>query len=50
MSVDAELEEFPDTVPSLLSALLSQERVLEADIEKVLNELQNDLRWILPFL
>ncbi|TRX89955.1 hypothetical protein FHL15_009227 [Xylaria flabelliformis] len=42
--LDTELDESPEAASVLSSTLLSHNRVLEADIEVLLNELQEDLR------
>ncbi|KAI0865909.1 hypothetical protein F4860DRAFT_458178 [Xylaria cubensis] len=42
--LDTELNESPEAASVLSSTLLSQKRVLEADIEALLNDLQEDLR------
>ncbi|KAI3320818.1 hypothetical protein HD806DRAFT_505075 [Xylariaceae sp. AK1471] len=44
--LDTELDESPDTAVSLISTLLSQKRVLEAEIGRILNDLQDDLRTL----
>ncbi|KAI0467376.1 hypothetical protein F4859DRAFT_494186 [Xylaria cf. heliscus] len=44
--LDTELVESPDTACSLISTLLSQQQILEADMEAILNDLQGDLRTL----
>ncbi|KAI0546704.1 hypothetical protein F4679DRAFT_403678 [Xylaria curta] len=44
--LDTELDESPEVASTLSSTLLSQQRVLTADIETILNDLQDDLRTL----
>ncbi|KAI0540336.1 hypothetical protein GGR58DRAFT_460959 [Xylaria digitata] len=44
--LDTELDDSPDTALTIASTLLSKKRVMQSDIEKILNELQGDLRTL----